>query len=192
MRPADRDPPELIPYASHVAHGTGRTPIGIILFAASHLLLGGFLAFAAYRFGGRAGVWFFEVTVFLAAFAMMLGGASLLMKGQWAWLTSLVSFSWLAVCEAAVAAQATVAILLSMRDASFVRLTQPGIILLCLSAAVFAPCFIMLSYLGSAKARNTFALPPGQTPSLVRLLPRVAVTLLITGIVIGAAIGRLS
>src|SRR5437870_1049842 len=40
-----QSPPDkpFMPYASHVAHGTGRTPIGIVLFACSHLLLGGVL-----------------------------------------------------------------------------------------------------------------------------------------------------
>src|SRR5437867_3373496 len=32
--------PPLMPYASHAATGSGKTPIGILLFAASHLLLG--------------------------------------------------------------------------------------------------------------------------------------------------------
>ena len=105
----DDDELQLIPYASHVAHGTGRTPIGIILFAASHLLLRGVLVLSVGRFLPRtllASGWMqlFAVAVVVATLSMLSGGVMLLMKGRGAWVLSVTSFLWLAACEAIVAA----------------------------------------------------------------------------------------
>ena len=54
-----------------------------------------------------------------------------------------------------------------------------------LSAPLFALCMIVLGYLASAKARKTFALPPGETPTLVRWLPCIAVLMFVAAVVFG-------
>src|SRR5437773_8560695 len=99
----------LIPYASHLAHGTGRTPIGIILFAASHLLLGAVLLLIAWIMSqqlARAPArvtgleWLAAALIALAGVPMLAGGVALLLKGRLARAIALVSFVVLAAFEA--------------------------------------------------------------------------------------------
>ena len=45
---------------------------------------------------------------------------------------------------------------------------------------------VVLSYLGSDKARRTFGLPPGETSVAVRWLPRVVLVLFVVGVVLVA------
>ena len=190
MRSADhRDPPELIPYASHVAHGTGRTPIGIVLFAASHLLLGALLLFKMGELAGsaqptRPSDTFFAVAVFAAATSMLGGGTALLLKGRGAWIFAIVAFTSLGAWETALAMWA-VAEAVAATHANDPDSVAAAFALVVLCAPLFALCIIVLGYLASAKARKTFALPPGQTPTLVRWLPRVAVVLFIAAVAFG-------
>ena len=188
------DQPELIPYASHAAHGTGRTPIGIILFASGHLLMGASTLFAIARFVARVSLesaWMqlFAIAVVVAALSMIGGGAMLLMKRRGAWILSLTSFTWLAMCEAVVAALGTGWFVRPLRSPRAAALDFNGLVLTVIAAALFGLCLIVLGYLGSAKARSTFALPAGETPVGVRRLPLLAITFFLIAILFGATIG---
>ena len=182
----DEPQPELIPYAT-VAHGTGRTPVGIILFAAAHLLMGGFCLLVVGRWAAGHSIdnsWmkFFAICVVVGALCMIGGGATLLMKGQGAWIASLSAFAWLAVCEAAVAAMGVGWWLLPRGrglSAGYV-----GAMLAAVATALFALCVIVLGYLGSSRARDTFALPPGETPATVRILPRAAMAVFLIAVML--------
>ena len=184
-----QEKPELIPYASHIAHGTGRTPIGIVLFAASHVLLGAWLLFKMGEIAGAAqptgpSDTFFTVAVLAAATSMLGGGTALLLKGRGAWIFGVVAFTSLGAWETALAtwavAEAVAATRTNNRDA-----VGAAIALVTLCAPLFALCVIVLGYLASAKARKTFALPAGETPTPIRWLPRVAVLIFIAAVVFG-------
>src|SRR5437764_413700 len=164
--PGDVDKP-LMPYASHVAAGTGRTPIGIIMFAASHLLLGGVLMLAAFTMARQAWARLAIATpvdglvialVALLAMPMVVGGVALLLKGSAAWRTSVVSFTVLATFETL-----TIAYSIGM-TVRYLRQGNPdtqraGIFAgLALSQALL--CAVVVGYLGSPNARATFGMPP--------------------------------
>jgi hypothetical protein len=188
---------ELIPYASHVAHGTGRTPVGIILFAASHLLLGGVLALAIVRFIARvslATAWMqlFTVAMVMAALSMIGGGAMLLMKGRGAWMLSITAFTWLAVSEIDIAALG-IGWWMSQRsrtqDAPLAFFFYYGGGIAVAATALLALCLIVLTYLGSGKAREIFALPPGETPALVRAAPAFLLAMFVATMIFVARVG---
>src|SRR5688500_1306177 len=97
-------------YASDVGRGAGRTPIGIILFACSHLLLGGVMLLGgvplvANAWGRSAATvdLLLAVLMICTAVPMTVGGAALVVKGQLAWWVSLISFAVLAAVEGAFA-----------------------------------------------------------------------------------------
>jgi hypothetical protein len=192
----DRDPPELIPYASNVGHGTGRTPIGIILFAASHLLLGGVFALSIARFVSRtplATSWMqlLAVTMVIAALSMIGGGAMLLMKGRGAWLLSLTAFIWLAVSEIVLAALGMGWWMSQRRhDQPYVQdFIYHGGGMTFTAAALLALCLIVLRYLGTVEARDTFALPRGETPALVRVMPLFLLTMFVAAMIFAGGMG---
>jgi hypothetical protein len=194
MRSADhRDPPDLIPYASHVAHGTGRTPIGIILFAASHLLLGGVIVLAFGRYMSQLVVvsaWMklFAVATVVMAFSMLGGGTMLLMKGRGAWMLAITAFMWLAVSEIVMAALG-LGWWLSQLRRSGVGFFYHAAGMAVMSSALLALCLIVLKYLGSAKARDTFALPRGDTPVVVRAMPAFLLTIFVAAMLFAGAVG---
>jgi hypothetical protein len=188
MRPADRDPPELIPYASHVAHGTGRTPIGIILFAASHLLLGGVIVAAAAmllrvipqsEWTRKPENLIWPALAAALAVSMLTGGVTLLLKGRTAWATCVVSFTSLAIAEAFAGVLGTIMLVRGAKESSQWGMMQAGI-----ATLLLAMSSVVLGYLGSEKARRTFGLPPGETSRAVRWLPRVVLVLFIVGVVL--------
>jgi len=194
MRSSDqRGPPELIPYASHVAQGTGRTPIGIILFASSHLLLGGVIVLAIARFVSQmslASGWMklFAVAMVVMSFSMLGGGTMLLMKGRGAWMLAITAFTWLAVSEIIMAALGLGWWLTQLHP------RQRGLFyhaagMATMSSALLALCLIVLKYLGSAKARDTFALPRGETPALVRAMPLFLLTMFIAAMIFAGGVG---
>src|SRR2546421_11947714 len=96
--PSDGSVP-IIAYASPAASKSGRTPVGIVLFAASHLLLGAVLAVIGARFISllimngygniRPGLQPHEVLFFglipLLAVTMLGAALALLLKGLRAW-----------------------------------------------------------------------------------------------------------
>jgi hypothetical protein len=177
MRSADRDAPELIPYASHVAHGTGRTPIGIILFAASHLLLGGVIVFALVRLLRIVprGAWsrnpedlIWPILAAVLATSMIAGGIALLLKGRSMWITAVASFGCLATAEAFAAVVGLLMFVRGGRDAQTWAKVQSVVTTLLLAMSC-----VVLGYLASANARRTFGLPPGETSAAVRWLPRM-------------------
>jgi hypothetical protein len=197
MRSAEhRDPPELIPYASHIAQGTGRTPIGIILFASSHLLLGGVIVLAIGRFMSQMSLtsgWMklFAVAMVVMSFSMLGGATMLLMKGRGAWMLAITAFTWLAVSEIIMAALG-LGWWMSHRSSPH---EQPfgffyyGGGMAIMASALLALCLIVLKYLGSAKARDTFALPRGETPALVRALPLFLLTMFVAAMIFAGSVG---
>jgi len=197
MRPGEHgDPPELIPYASHVAHGTGRTPIGIILFSASHLLLGGVIALAIVRFLLRVPLADRNALTWVAAIggfsvAMMVGSGMLLMKGRVAWMVSIAAFAIVAMYEIALAALGVTWWYQTLPAAPFT--STPGLYFAALTAVMasilFSLSVVLLHYLGGAKARATFGLTPGEAPIAVQLLP-AALTLIFCASVIATALLR--
>ena len=184
----DNSQPALIPYGSHVEHGTGRTPIGIILFAGAHLLLGAVIVVAAAR-------WFRVVptsewtrkpenlvwpTLAAALAASMLaGGVTLLLKGRAAWLTAVASFACLATFEAFAAVLGMLMFVRGGKDAQTWAIIQ-GVV----ATLLLAMSCVVLRYLTSAKARRTFGLPPGETFALLRSLPLAILVGFIVGVVV--------
>jgi uncharacterized membrane protein len=58
-----------------------------------------------------------------------------------------------------------------------------------MSSALLALCLIVLKYLGSAKARDTFALPPGETPAVVRAMPAFLLTIFVAAMLFAGGVG---
>ena len=186
------DPKPLMPYASHVAHGTGRTPVGIVMFAASHLLLGGTLLLTAWvmcrqamRFSARVMPvdWLVIGLVALAALPMLVGSITLLLKGPIAWGVAVASFFLLAVFEAlAIAYSAGMTVRYARQgnaDVQWATLFLGFALLLAFLSRV------IVGYLGGSKARATFGLPPGDPPALVKYLPGAAMALYALGAIVG-------
>jgi len=182
----------LMPYASHAAAGTGRTPIGIILFAASHLLLGGVLMLAAVTMTRQALArpaavapvdWLVTALIALLAMPMLVGGVALLLKGSLAWVVSVISFTLLAFFEAM-----TIAYAIGMTT-RYLQQNNPDVQWAGLFAGLAISqgllCAVVVGYLGSPKARATFGLPPGETPGLVRRLRRIVTVLYLAALAIG-------
>src|SRR5438034_11315030 len=106
----------LMAYASHAAHGTARTPIGIVMFACSHLLLGGVLILTDWIMFQRLAMaprgsrdpleWLVVALIGVSSLPMLAGGMALLLKGNLAWIAGVASFMLLAVFEAAAIAYA--------------------------------------------------------------------------------------
>jgi hypothetical protein len=182
----------LIGYASHVAHGTGRTPIGIILFAASHLLLGAVLLLIAWiifqqlaRAPARVTAldWLAAALIALAGVPMLVGGVALLLKGSVAWTVALASFVLLAIFEAIAIAYA---VAMTVR---YAWQNNPDIIWAGLFV-VFAMllgllCAVVVGYLTGSKARLTFGLPPGEAPRILKSLRTIVLVLYALGALIG-------
>jgi hypothetical protein len=110
------------------------------------------------------------------------------MKGRGAWMLSITSFIWLAACEAVAAALGVGWFAVPMRSPR-VTISYHGVALALLAAALFSLCVVVLGYLGSDKARDTFALPPGETPLVVQHLPAIAITIFVIAVLFGGAIG---
>jgi hypothetical protein len=187
------NPPDPIPYASHVTHGTGRTPIGIILFAASHLLLGGVIvaALATLLPAIPRSEWtrkpenlIWPVLASALAFSMLAGGVTLLLKGRVAWAACVISFTALAIAEASAAVLGTMMFTRGAKQVSQWGLMQTGI-----ATLLMAMSCVVLGYLASEKARRTFGLPPGETPHAVRWLPRAILVLFVVAVVVAVATG---
>ena len=172
----------LISYASPVAQGAGRTPIGIIMFAASHLLLGGVLVLAAVIIAERMptarlapGEAMVPYLIALAAMPMIAGGLALLLKGRAAWTAAVVSFAALAVFEAVTICYATAMTIRYLRQGNHDAVWAVSFLVLALCLGLL--CATVVGYLAGSKARATFALPPGETSAGVRMLPRVILVL---------------
>lgn len=179
----------LMAYASHVSAGTGRTPVGIIMFAASHLLLGGVLllsAYVIYRQVNRRPVltdWIVMAVLVSLAAPMISGAVALLLKGHLAWGIAVASFALVGALEAGILAYAT---------GMLVRYFAQGnpdaewaMIFVAMTFAIGTLCIVVVGYLGGAKARNTFGLPPGDTPILVRRLRPIVLVLFAVALMIG-------
>jgi hypothetical protein len=186
----ENDQPDLIPYASHVAHGTGRTPIGIILFAAWHLLMGGVLAFVLVNIVRRYTVVLPHQMIsrlLLAGTAAMMiaGGTVLLLKGRLAWFCSHACFYVLALLHAGNAAH------LMWWSARYqANALGNGLGLLSVAFALFVLCVIVLGYLAAPKSRDTFALPPGESPTILRWLPKMMIVVFLAAVAAGYVVGR--
>jgi hypothetical protein len=186
--------PPLMPYASHVAQGTARTPIGIILFATSHLLLGGVLLLAAFvllrwvLLRPTVPDWIVFAAVMFLALPMLTGGVALLLKGPLAHAAALASFTLLSVLEAATIAYAAG---ITVR---YVRHRNPdqvwAIVFLALAVGLAYLCRIVVGYLAGAKARATFALPPGDSSRPMRLLPTLVMLLYVVALLAGPLLSR--
>lgn len=186
----------LMPYASHVAHGTGRTPIGIILFAGSHLLLGGLLAWClagAWREIRSLSTlhpsdWLSLLLVMVLATSMLVAGCAILLKGRMAWRITLAACSLLSLGEAVAAAFG--AGMMVRFDATGDRAgIILGLVLVAIMSALLALCVIVLRYLSLEKGRLTFALAPGETSAIARWLPAAAVGAYVFMIIAGLALG---
>jgi len=181
-----------MPYASHVAAGTGRTPIGIIMFAASHLLLGGTLFLTAgimlrnlMVWRARAGWvdWLVAALVALEATPLVFGAVMLLLKGTLAWAAAVASFSVLAVFEAiAIAYSISMTVRYVRQGNSDVQWAG---IFFGMSMMLAFLCRVVVGYLGAPKARATFGLPPGDPPALVKMLPRMVMALYMLALIAG-------
>ena len=179
----------LMSYASHVEMGTGRTPVGIIMFAASHLLLGGVLmlsAFAIFQHVRRGPVnedWIVLPVLFLLAAPMVTGGLALLLKGAIAWFAAVVSFALLAALEAGTFAYAVgMTVRYAARGNPDV---QWALVFAAMTFAIGTLCIVVVGYLAGQKARNTFGLPPGESPAFVRRLRALALVLFAVALGIG-------
>ena len=184
----------LMQYASHVSAGTGRTPIGIVLFACSHLLLGALIEIwivAVINQVNRVTSlgWFLFILGGIGAAAMIVGALALLLKGPAAWTTALASFISLALAEAVGLCFATRTLV-----HSFATRENRKVLLFVATAVLvltfqFWLCSVVLRYLSREKARATFALPPGEFPPIVRWLPRAIVTIAVVAIIACGIIG---
>jgi hypothetical protein len=189
---ADKSTKPLMPYASHVAAGTGRTPIGIIMFAASHLLLGGTLFLTAglmFRslvvWRARAGWedWLVAGLVALAAVPMVVGAVMLLLKGTIAWTAAVASFTVLAIFEAIAIAYSISMTVRYVRQGN--NDVQWAGIFFGMSMMLAFLCRVVVGYLGGEKARATFGLPSGDPPGVVKMLPRMVMALYTLALIAG-------
>jgi hypothetical protein len=178
-----------ISYATPASAGTGRTPIGIIMFAASHILLGGVLTLAAVviflqlRHRPFSEDWIVIPVLMALASPMITGGISLLLKGEGAWRAAVASFTMLSVLEAGTFAYAVgMTVRYAMHDNADV--VWAGLFA-ALTFAVAALCSVVLGYLAGDKARITFGLAPGETPLAIRKLRRVGLWLLGAALIFG-------
>jgi hypothetical protein len=180
----------LMPYASEIARGSGRTPIGIIMFAASHLLLGACCAVwlsMVWRMAPMAQFrpceWLLIGWVIVITIGSLTGGCALLLKGRGAWMSSIAAMAVLAVGESAgIAFGAGMVAHMSGTDRVG---TQIGVALSIAMLLLLGLCAVVLRYLSRTKARATFALEAGETTLMVRWLPLLV---LVAGVV-GAAGG---
>ena len=187
------DQPDLIPYASHVAHGTGRTPIGIIMIAASHLMLGAAICAITVmvmraappqaRTDPKTILWFAAAGAL--AVSMLAGGMLLLLKGPYAWGASVVSFTCVALAESVAGGLGSWLAVSGKAQSNWFGIAQTVI-------AIFlvAMTFVVLSYLGGANARRTFGMQPGETARLVRWLPKLVVAIFVVAVVTGVTVGN--
>lgn len=181
-------------YASHVSAGTGRTPIGIVLFSCSHLLLGALIEIwivAVINQVNRVTPlgWFLFILGGVGAAAMIVGALALLLKGPAAWMIALASFIVLAIAESVGLCFATRTLVHSIatrENRKFLIFVATAVLVLTFQ---FWLCSVVLRYLSREKSRATFALLPGDFPPMVRWVPRVIVTLTIIALVISALIG---
>jgi hypothetical protein len=190
----EHEQPEPIPYASPDMRGPGRTPVQIALCAASHLVLGALILAAAARAFVSAGfslqaqpvsASFAVATV--AGAAMTLAGISLLLKGRAAFTCAIRAFFYLGLIECVAAgwhAHAVVHGLLNSRGVG--NAVWWMLAATCLSVM----SSVVLRYLGSAKARRTFALHQSLEATTMEWLPTVAA--FYAAVLIGLAIRSLS
>jgi hypothetical protein len=184
--PSDRD---ILPYATDASTRAGHTPVGIVMFAASHLLFGGALLLVALVLTRKMppGVPMLErsvpLLIGLGALPMLSGGVSLLLKGPTVWAIALISFTLVIAAECLVAAHAS---------AMTVRYMQQGnpdvqwAVTYLLFAFILALLgHVVLRYLTRDKARRMFFLPPGEVGPLVRAIPRIMLFLLAIAIIAG-------
>lgn len=167
----------LMQYASDVAEGAGRTPVGIVMFAGSHLLLGGFLLWFGWPFAQHAwlgrkldGEALFATIVLATAIPMLIGGGTLLCKGRSRWLASVAAHTLLALNESLLAAYG-----FALARWRFKHHDDKGILVGliagCVGVLLLLLCLVVLGYLASPKARKTFGLPPGESTAMFRHLP---------------------
>ena len=192
MPSVDNPDKPLMPYASHVAAGTGRTPVGIIMFAASHLLLGGVLLLMSgimftqlMNYRGRTTPldWLAAALVAVPSLPMLVGGIMLLLKGGLAWTAAVISFAALAVCEAiAIAYSASMTVRYVRQGNNDVQWAG---IFFGMSMMLAFLCRVIVGYLGAPKARATFGLPPGDPPAVVTMLPRMVMALYALALIAG-------
>jgi len=178
----DRPAKPLVAYASDVALGSGRTPVGIILFAAGHLLLGAALALwlaiilpRLLRIRGPQPA-FFILAAFGAIIALsaLTGGCALLVKGRFAWIASVISFTLLGIGEAiGCAFGAGMLVRFTGIDRTGMGL---GLFVAGVMTSLMVLSLIVLSYLRGPRARTTFALPPGEVPPPARWMPALVIT----------------
>jgi hypothetical protein len=185
--------PDLIPYASHVSHGTGRTPIGIIMIAASHLMLGAAICAVTVmviraaplqaRTDPKNVLWFAAAGAL--AVSMLVGGMLLLLKGSAAWGASIVSFTCVALAESVAGGLGAWLAVSGKAQSSWWGIAQTVIAMF-----LTAMTFVVLSYLGGANARRTFGLQPGETVRVVRWLPKLVVAAFVLAVVAGVTVGN--
>jgi hypothetical protein len=188
LREGESNQRPLMPYASHVSRGTARTPIGIILFAASHLLMGAVLMLAAFMILRRVMArprkedWGVVVNI-IVALPMLTGGLALFLKGRAARTAAVMSFSVLAALESIVIAYAVGMTVRYIADGN--QNAEWALLFVTFAVLLAFLSRDVLGYLASEKARATFALPPGETPIAIRIMPRLALFLYCVAVMIG-------
>lgn len=191
----ESDSTNSLQYSTDAARGAGRTPIGIILSAVCHLLLGSLLVLLGYGLVHEA--WLARqfdaemvagIVILIAAVPMLGAGITLLLKGKRAWITCVIFHVMLAIGESILAAWGFGSAAWRPQD------NESSLIVGVVALLLLWMCLVVLSYLGKAKARACFALTPGEAPVLVRRLPLTlagaAVLIVVWGVVIGSSLQR--
>jgi hypothetical protein len=191
--------PPLMTYESRAETGSGRTPVGIILFAASHLLLGAALllvCFMMYRAVPasarlRPVDWAALAIPLCIGGAMAAGATALLLKGRTAWRMALLAFVVLAMAESAAGAFGLGMAVRQYSAGDETGATIGGVVL-GVAVGLFAPCVVVLGYLASPKARTTFALPPGETALFLKWLRPMAAVFFVGSLAAGVMLATSS
>jgi hypothetical protein len=108
---------------------------------------------------------------------------ALLLKGRAAWTAAVVSFAVLGVFEAVAICYATAMTVRYLRQGNHDAVWAVSFLMLSLCLGML--CATVSGYLAGTKARATFALPPGQTPLAVGLLPRLILVLYCVAVATG-------
>ena len=173
----EHDQSEPIRYASPDVRGSGRTPMQITLFAASHLVFGALILAATARALVSAGrspraptVSTSLVVAAVAGAAMVFAGVSLLLKGRAAFACAICTFFCLGLAECAAAGWHAFAVAHALVNSRGVG-SAAWWMLAATSLAVMSS--VVLRYLGTAKARQTFALHQSLEATTIEWLPTV-------------------
>jgi uncharacterized membrane protein len=184
--PSDRD---ILPYATDASTRAGHTPVGIVMFAASHLLFGAALLLVAWVLERKMppGVPMLErsvpLLIALGALPMLSGGTALLLKGPTVWAIALISFSLVVAVECLVAAHASAMTVRYMREGN--PDVQWAVVYLLFAFIIALLGHVVLRYLTREKARKTFFLPPGEVGPMTRAIPRILLFVLAVAIMAG-------